>query len=238
MEPDDEPADGALDCPRGGGLCNNAGRDVAAEPSPWWRVDGVAPDSHIDFRGVEAVSAVLMRGADLIGRPVVSSETGNAIAEIRDVVFDASRGAITGFTLRKRGFLGIRMKQVLPISAVVAVGTDAVMVTRADSLFEADEAPGDMATERSANVIEDRVITESGRVLGIVRDVIVLGGSSPRIVGFEVGGGPAGDGIVSLGAHTALSGSALIVPDSYEHRMRNDLTGHSAELSLLDGVPQ
>jgi hypothetical protein len=75
-------------------------------------------------------------------------------------------------------------------------------------------------------------------VLGIVRDVIVLGGSAPRIVGFEVGGGPAGDGIVSLGAHAALSGSALIVPDIYEHQMRSDLTGHAAELSLLDGVPE
>jgi sporulation protein YlmC with PRC-barrel domain len=213
------------------GLRGNAGRDLAAETASWWRVDRLSLDGHsdFDFRGLEAMTAVLMRGADLIGRPVVDGETGNAVAEIRDVIFDASKGKITGFTLRKRGFLGSRMKQVLPITSVVAIGTDAVMVNGADAFVKADDAPADMTTDRSANVIEDRVI---------VRDVIVLGGSSPRVVGFEVGGGPAGDGIVSLGMHTALSGSALIVPDSYEHRIRSDLTGHAADLSLIDSGPK
>ncbi len=118
----------------------------------------------------------IMRGADLIGHPVVDISTGDDLAEIKDVVFDALRGSITGFTLRKRGFLGRRLKDVLPSEAVVSVGTHAVMVDGADSLVHPDDAPEEAAVEKDRNVLDDMVITQSGRTLGSVRDVIVVGG--------------------------------------------------------------
>jgi hypothetical protein len=85
-----------------------------------------------------------------------------------------------------------------------------------------------------ANVLHDLVITESGRSLGSIRDVIIVGGPSPRVVGFEVGGGSVGDGLVPLGAQSAVSGNALIVPDSFEQRIRTDLTGLAAELASIE----
>lgn len=180
------------------------------------------------------MSAALMRGADLIGHPIVDASTGNDLAEVKDVMFDSAHGVITGFTLRKRGFLGRRMKLVLPIDAVVAVGTDAVIVQNGDALSHPDGAPDDVAPNRAGDVLDDRVITESGRLIGEVRDVIIVGGPSPRVVAFEVTGGPIGDGLVPIGAESAVSGSALIVPDDYEQRIRTDLTGLAAELSLIE----
>lgn len=180
------------------------------------------------------MTAALMRGADLIGHPIVDASTGDDLAEVRDVMFDPAHGAITGFTLRRRGFLGRRMKLVLPIAAVAAVGTDAVIVDNDDALIDPDQAPDDATPNRAGDVVEDRVITESGRLIGTVRDVIIVGGPSPRVVGFEVTGGPIGDGLVPIGAESAVSGSALIVPDDYEQRIRTDLTGLAAELSLIE----
>jgi uncharacterized protein YrrD len=180
------------------------------------------------------VTAALLRGRELIGRPVVDGSTGDDIAEVKDVVFDAARGEITGLTLRRRGFLGRRLKEVLPVGEITSIGTDAVMIENADALTSPDDAPADMSTNRKSNVLANEVITESGRTLGTVRDVIVLGGRTPRVVGFEVGGGPVGDGLVPVGRHSAVSGSSLIVPDGYEGRIRSDLTGLAGELASLD----
>lgn len=181
------------------------------------------------------MTAALMRGADLIGKPVVDASTGDDLAEIRDVVFDTQAGEITGFTLRKRGFLGRRLKDVLAVDSVASVGTHAVMVEGADSLSHPDDAPDEMTADRKADVLKDMVITESGRSLGTVRDVIVLGGPSPRVVGFEIGGGIVGDGLIPIAAQSGVSGSALIVPDHYEQRVRTDLTGLAAELASIEG---
>ena len=179
------------------------------------------------------VTTALMRGADLIGRPVVDADSGSRLAEVRDVVFDPSRGAITGFTLRKPGLIGRKIKQVLPITAVRSVGTDAVMVG-SNALANPEDVPDEAAGDPNSNVLGDRVITESGRVLGQLRDVIILGGPTPRVVGFEIGGGPPGDGLIPILEATGLSGSALIVPDAFEQRIRTDLTGLAAELAALE----
>jgi uncharacterized protein YrrD len=180
------------------------------------------------------MTVTLMRGSDLIGRVVVDISTGDDLAEIKDVVFTAGRGAITGFTLRRRGFLGRRMKTVLPIDAVVSVGTDAVMVADTEAICDPADAPDDMVTHRSSDVLRDEVFTVSGRSLGTVRDVVIIGGSSPRVVGFEIGGGEVGNGLIPMGAPAAVSGSALVVPDDFEQRIRSDLTGLAAELALIE----
>ena len=180
------------------------------------------------------MTVTLLRGSDLIGRAAVDASTGDDLAEIKDVVFTAGRGAITGFTLRRRGFFGRRLNTVLPIDAVVSVGTDAVMVADADAISDPSDAPQDMAGHDSNDVLEDEVFTVSGRSLGTVRDAIILGWSHPRVGGFEVGGGTVGNGLIPLGAQAAVSGSALVVPDDFEQRTRSDLTGLAAELSLIE----
>lgn len=182
--------------------------------------------------------AALMHGHELIGRPVVDGSTGDDVAEIKDVVFDPGRGEITGFTLRKRGFLGRRLKAVLPADQVVSVGTDAVMIDGIEALTSPGDVPDEMAPAPNGNVLSNQVVTESGRSLGAVKDVIVRGGRTPQVVGFEVSGGSVGDGLVPVGRHSAVSGSALIVPDDYEQRIRTDLTGLAGELATIEGARQ
>ncbi len=181
------------------------------------------------------MTAALIRGRDLIGQPVVEIRTGDDLAEIKDVIFDATGGRLTGFTLRKRGFFGRRLKNVLPIDSVASVGTHAVMVESSDAITHPDDAPDDAVPNKDANVLNDMVITESGRTLGSVRDVIVLGGPKPAVVGFEIGGGDVGDGLIPIAAKSGVSGSALIVPDGYEERVRTDLTGLAGELAAVEG---
>ncbi|MGI9053086.1 MAG: PRC-barrel domain-containing protein [Ilumatobacteraceae bacterium] len=178
----------------------------------------------------------LLRGKDVSGFPVVDVSTGEDIAEVRDLIFDPSKGVVSGFTLGKRGLFGGRRREVLPIEAVRSVGTHAVMVESVEAISDPADAPHEVmsSVERSADVTDDMVVTESGRQLGHVRDVVLSGGGTPRVVGFQIGGGPAGDGFVPIGTHTAVSASALIVPDGFENRVRTDLTELAGDLADLD----
>ena len=174
----------------------------------------------------------LLRGKDVSGFPVVDVSTGDDVAEVRDLIFDPSQGLVTGFTLGKRGLFGGRRREVLPAEAISSIGTHAVMVESVDAITDPADAPHEVASsvERSADVSNDMVVTESGRELGRVRDVVLSGGGRPRVVGFEIGGGDAGDGFVPIGTHTAVSASALIVPDGVEHRVRSDLSALADDL--------
>lgn len=174
----------------------------------------------------------LLRGRDLSGFPVVDLSTGEDIAEIRDVIFDQSHGTIGGFTLAKRGLFGKRLKELLTVDAVHSVGTHAVTVDTGDAISDPADAPPQVAeVDPSADVTDDLVVTESGRQLGKVRDVIIQGGPRPTVVGFEISGGAAGDGFVPIGEHTAVSGTTLIVPDDFENRIRTDLVGFATEVA-------
>jgi uncharacterized protein YrrD len=177
----------------------------------------------------------LLRGRDVVGSPVVSIASGDDLAEVRDVVFDPNQGLITGFTLNQRGRFKGRLRALLPIDTVAAVGTDAVMVASDDALVDPDDAPATVtAARREDDVLHDLVVTASGRQLGTVQDVVLLGGPTPRVVGFEIGGGDVGTGLIPVGQQEGVSGSALIVPDGFESRVRTDLTGLAAELVDLE----
>jgi uncharacterized protein YrrD len=217
------------------GLNNRCDRPADSQASGWPHSSRKEEFvSSAEYAAGRAMTRALLRGADLIGLPVVDASTGDDVAEVRDVLFDAAQGKITGFTLRRPGFLGRRLKQTLSISYVLSVGTGAVMIETPDALFRLEDSSGDAVGNSDGTVAGDRVITESGRILGELKDVVVLGGQAPRVVGFEIGGGAAGDGLIPVGAATGISGSALIVPDEYEYRIKSDLTGLAAELALID----
>lgn len=110
------------------------------------------------------------------------------------------------------------------------------MVDSVDAISDPADAPQEVTSgvERSADVTADMVVTESGRQLGHVRDVVLSGGGTPRVVGFQIGGGPAGGGFVPIDTHTAVSASALIVPDGFETRVRTELTELAGDLAELD----
>lgn len=109
------------------------------------------------------MTVILMRGSDLIGRAVVDASTGDDLEEIKDVVFAASRGSITGFTLRVRGFFGRRLTSALPIDAVLSVGTGTVLIADAEAISDPLDAPQDMVSGDSEDELDDEVFTVSGR---------------------------------------------------------------------------
>lgn len=173
--------------------------------------------------------SLVMRAGEIAGRPVVTLDTAEDIAEVKDVVFSHDHGYLVGFTLNKRGWLSGPMKEALDWSEVQALGPDAVMVADADALAVPD-TEGDAAGD-AEDVVGGRVITDSGRELGNVTDLVLEVDEQARVVGYEIGGptveeGPGGDRrYIPLPETFAVSSSALIVPASVTGFIRDDLSG-------------
>lgn len=177
-----------------------------------------------------------MRAREVHGRPVVTLDTADDVAEVKDVVFDYDRALVVGLTLNKRGRLSSPLASVLPWSRVAALGRDAVMIADESALVEADETMRAAGNGRG-DVIGATVMTESGKELGTVVDLVVSVDSQARVIGFEIDGPgverdrssatlliPAADTI-------AVSGQALILPEAAEEFVGNDLAGFASAVA-------
>ena len=179
---------------------------------------------------------LLLRTSELVGRPVVTLG-GELVAEIKDIIFESTGGRIAGFTLRNPGLFSRSRKDSLPWSEVHGVGRDAVMVSDETELPAAKElAPRKQA--RKADVLEDRVLTDNGRDLGRVVDVVVHCGTRLEVVGYEVEAsealGTAGRRVlIPLPDTVAVSGENLIVPAAATEFVSDDMAGFGAAVDAF-----
>ena len=185
-----------------------------------------------DARPPQAAMSVLMRAREIGGRPVVTLDTAEDVAEVKDVLFSYASTSVVGFTLNKRGFLGSPMKEHLPWSRVAALGRDAVMIESRAELGAGDAAMEDAAASGERDVIGATVMTDGGTRLGTVEDVIVkVGDGTARVVGFEVHGPEverdraAATLLLPVDDTLAVSGETLMVPAAAEEFVRDDLSG-------------
>lgn len=173
----------------------------------------------------------LLRAQELTGRPVVTLG-GELEGEIKDIVFERAGGSIAGFTLRNPGLFSRSRKDALPWEGVHGVGRDAVMIPGPGVLVPTEQlAPRKQA--RKADVLRDRVLTDNGRDLGRVVDVVLQGGADLEVVGYEVEAsealGTAGRRVlIPLPDTVAVSGENLIVPAAAAEFVSEDLAGFGA----------
>jgi uncharacterized protein YrrD len=172
-----------------------------------------------------------MRAREVGGRPVVTLEGAEAVAEVKDVVFSHATARVVGFTLNKRGFLGSPMKGLLPWSRIAALGRDAVMIVSPSALGVGDEAMAQAAEAGDRDVIGATVMTDQGAALGEVTDVIVEVADEARVVGFEVHGPAVERGraqatlLIPVDDTLAVTGETLMVPAAAEDFVHDDLSG-------------
>jgi sporulation protein YlmC with PRC-barrel domain len=173
--------------------------------------------------------------SEIVGRPVVTL-AGDDLAQLRDVVFDDAEGEVVGFTLAKRSRFGGRLKEVLPWSAVVALGPDALMVGDEGALTAGPLTPEtDTPGRGEGDVLGDRVITDGGVELGRVVDAVVeVAGGTARIVGYEMEPAPTFEPahgrkgrrlFVPRPETLAASAEAVVVPAAAVDYVADDLAG-------------
>ncbi|MCW2526571.1 MAG: PRC-barrel domain protein [Pseudonocardiales bacterium] len=180
----------------------------------------------------------LMRTSEVTKRPVVTAG-GEDVAQIKDVVYAAGGGAVVGFTLSGRGLFAGPLKQVLPWSAVLALGADAVMITD-DTALQPMQSVLDASTSSGGSggdVLGSQVLTDSGIDLGTVMDVIIevdqSRGGQCDVVGYEIEASQALGAkgtrmLIPLPDTLAASGEHLMVPAAAKDFVAHDLAGFGA----------
>lgn len=173
----------------------------------------------------------LVLASDLHGRPVVAVDSGDDIAEIKDIVYNPTTHELIGFTLNKRGWFRGSLKASLPADEIRAIGPDAVMVDKNTRLIDRSDAPVELTPDADPIVVTDTsVLSASGALLGEIRDVVVDTSGSPQAVGYELDG-DNGRVFVPISAQLALSEENLILPAAATDFVRADLAGFGAAVA-------
>ncbi|MEP7193850.1 MAG: PRC-barrel domain-containing protein [Actinomycetota bacterium] len=184
-----------------------------------------------------------MRASEVTKRPVVTLG-GEDVAQIKDIVYSAGGGALSGFTLAGRGLFSGPLNQALPWASVMALGPDAVMI-RSEDVLEPTGAVLDQSASSGGSggdVLGSQVLTDSGTLLGTVVDVILeiseASAGQCDVVGYEVEAaealGTKGTKVfIPLPDTLAASGDHLMVPASATHFVAHDLAGFGAAVQAF-----
>lgn len=153
----------------------------------------------------------MYRMSDIIGKAVVSAETGNRLGSVSDALVDESGGRVVGLVLGS----GILSKEhVMPFEQVQTLGGDAVLArTDAGMLGPGEWRKSGVKTTRSSELRGRAVVTATGERLGTVSDLMV-DEKSGAFDGFEVARGHRLAGLRSRHSVVRASTSVRIGPDA------------------------
>lgn len=109
--------------------------------------------------------------SELVGKTIVSSETGDRMGRVADVLLDPQSNRALGLVIGG-GVLG--GEHVLPFGDIQTLGTDAVVARSAQGVLDAKHwrAQG-IEAARSSALKHKRVLTTGGRMLGELNDVML-----------------------------------------------------------------
>jgi uncharacterized protein YrrD len=165
----------------------------------------------------------MIKGSQLIGRSVIDMEAAERLGKIKEIIVQRDGERLAGFiVVHGETVVGTGGKRrMIPASAVYSIGPDALTVrgTRMQELAELDNLP------RMTDIIGHKMITRSGRLLGVIDDMLV-NGADGSIVGFVVGEGvrnklenifnpqrPRTHGYVRADADLHVGKELIVVPD-------------------------
>ena len=129
----------------------------------------------------------MRKGKEILGKCIVSYDTGERIERVLDLIFDQDSNQVVGFLVREPGFL--KSARVLLIEKVRAIGPDAIIVDSVDSIDKATDIPLVARILRRNNILRGtRILTMDGRDLGTMVD-LYFDEQQGTVEGYEVSGG-------------------------------------------------
>lgn len=176
--------------------------------------------------------STLLRASELVKLPVVTF-AGEAIGQIKDIVYAPDGGQISAFTLAGRGLFSGALHTAVPWTSVIGLGPDALIIESEDRLVALDQIRTRQQTTGPSrgDILNSQVLTDRGTALGVVSDVIIaIGGPTDQadIVGYQIDPADTLDHgrqplLIPLPDTLAASGKHLIVPAAAADYLTDDL---------------
>ena len=128
----------------------------------------------------------MIKGSQLVGRAVIDMEAAERLGKIKEIIVQRDGERVAGFiVVQGETIVGTGGKRrMIPASVVYAIGPDALTVRGSGmpEMAELDNLP------RMSDIIGHKMVTRSGRLLGLIDDMLI-NGADGTIVGFIVGEG-------------------------------------------------
>ncbi|PSB50541.1 PRC-barrel domain-containing protein [Chamaesiphon polymorphus] len=129
----------------------------------------------------------MRKGKELIGKPVITYDSGERIDSIKDLIFDENNNSLLGFLIAEKGWFD--RAKVLPLFLVKALGVDAIIVPSKDAIAPARDYENINRILADRSVLNGtRIMTTDGRDLGKLID-FYFDETSGAIEGYETSGG-------------------------------------------------
>jgi uncharacterized protein YrrD len=129
----------------------------------------------------------MLKGRDILDKPVVSYDTGERFDRVRDLIFDQNSNQLLGLLLDEAGWFS--SARVILLKDIQAIGADAVIVPSKDSVFKASEIPVIEKILKHNNILKGtRIMTTDGRDLGTMADMY-FDERTGSVEGYEASGG-------------------------------------------------
>jgi|GEM_PF-3119064 uncharacterized protein YrrD len=130
----------------------------------------------------------MLEGKEIIGMPVVTSDTGEEIGRVKEVIVHRAKKCVVGFLLQRSGWF--QHARAVPFAEVESFDKSAVMVPSTDSVVRLEQVPeGPRLLERKP-IAGSALISRSGHEVGRVTDFF-FDEDSGEFDGFEVVAGSA-----------------------------------------------
>ena len=115
----------------------------------------------------------MIRATELAGRAVIDLDAAEKIGTIDKMILDTEGRRVAGFVVARArsGFPGTKAHVIVPSKAVHAIGPDAVTIHQ--GAVAADDMGRLEALPKGSDVIGRKVVSEDGRFLGKVSDVLI-----------------------------------------------------------------
>ena len=170
----------------------------------------------------------MIKGKELIGRNIVTIDSGNQIDRVHDLVFDHDANQVLALLVDEGGWF--RAAKVVPFESVKNIGEDAVMVQDESAVVSArDDSRIAELLDTNMGLIGTKLLTTDGRDLGKIADVY-FDEHSGKVVGYEATGGvfsdlSSGRTFVPAPESISIGENAAIVPISVASAMEEQEAG-------------
>ena len=147
--------------------------------------------------------------AELLGLPVISRSNGEILGEVDDVIYLPTLSHILGLVIKSKE------KYYTERDNIYKIGSDLVILNHSGQVHDYKQAPGIGLNDGNGTILGETVITNEGREVGSVNDLII-DEDDYKVVGYEVSGGVIQDvlqgrNILSLDDNIIYGKDALII---------------------------
>ncbi|MGM0409684.1 MAG: PRC-barrel domain-containing protein [Bacillota bacterium] len=157
----------------------------------------------------------MRRAKEILSLAVITKSKGEIIGEIEDILIDENTGDFKIIVIKNKN------KLCTLANNIYKIGEDLVVIKNSKLLFDYNKDNiNDLLSvyNKTETLIGEEVITEDGKGVGIVKD-IVIDESNYKMAGYEITGGLvndliAGRNIVSLNSELKIGEDAIILNKS------------------------